>query len=257
MRNLIIAAVCAAVVACTAGSAQDKSAPNDEDAGGSVTGNPNSATFDAGGSSAGVGGTFANGAGGATVEEASADAGTTRVATHPTADRGGALDGLAPRPATKNVVACAEGKSCTTSQVCCYTAATTFPPPGTTSQYTCSDKPCTGGDVSVSCDGDEDCKSGQRCCRVDAASGLLSTSTSYTCRAACEAATVGCSGPENCPDGTVCCETVLGLTASKTECATTCEGTGLYIMCETDVDCPADAPTCIDSTALPGLHRCD
>jgi hypothetical protein len=39
-------------------------------------------------------------------------------------------------------------------------------------------------------------------------------------------------------------------------CAATCTGGTQYILCSGDADCPAGLPTCVPSTYLPGLRRC-
>jgi hypothetical protein len=145
-------------------------------------------------------------------------------------------------------VACAQGSTCSTSELCCFTPATLLTP----SAYSCSSKPCTGADVAVACDGTEDCTGTEECCRVD--SLLLGGPPSYSCRNGCTSTVIKCGGPDNCPHGQVCCETVPPLGAATTACVASCTGLGLYRLCRTNADCATG--TCVDSTTLPGFRNC-
>jgi len=180
-----------------------------------------------GGVSSGTGdGSAASGAGG-TTPEGGADGSTANAA---------------------DVVVCNGGKACTSSEVCCFAAAVLLTP----SVYTCSSKPCAAAEVSVACDGMEDCAPTQKCCRVDA----FGAGTSYGCRDTCSGSNVACGGPDNCPGTDVCCLSVPLVGSASSTCATACSGLGLYLMCRTNADCPAATPTCADSTALPGFRIC-
>jgi hypothetical protein len=167
-----------------------------------------------------------------------------------TADSGGPP--YPPNPGTVDVVVCKDdGTACSASENCCYTRATSFPTQ-TPASFACDSKPCTGGDIAISCDGLEDCHGGQQCCRVDLVGGV----TSYSCRDKCPSTVVECSGPANCPAGTVCCEHQLLSTALDTKCEETCTGSNSAILCNKKSDCPANAPNCVLSTALPGFKVC-
>ncbi|HVU01207.1 MAG TPA: hypothetical protein VHE30_05625 [Polyangiaceae bacterium] len=220
-------------------------------AGGAETGG---ATSSSGGQTAGSGGVSSGGqsSGGSTgaggsAASATGGAGAADAGTEP-------VDASGPDPSTVGVVGCKD-QTCTSAEVCCYTPATLLPP--VLSSFTCSDKPCGGTEVAVSCDGAEDCDPGKKCCRVDTIGGILGQTTpSYTCRDSCTVATIACGGPDNCVKGTVCCETV-GLAGSLgTACQATCSGLGLYVLCRKNSDCPSLTPTCAESTSLPGFMRC-
>lgn len=131
--------------------------------------------------------------------------------------------------------------SCVPGDQCCYAAAS--------STYTCQSTTCASGNADVQCDGPEDCPSGDKCC-------YSATANLYSCKATCGFGDVpiGCSGPQNCGAGDVCCESVSFSGATDTVCATACT-LAQYVMCGSDADCPGT--TCITSTYLPGLRRCN
>lgn len=251
---------CAGVVACS--SSDKNEGPINTGGlpgtGGDTTGSGGVAT----GGTTSTGGVTSTGGGtstGGAVGTGGAGAGGT-AATGGAANTGGLSDGgptdpdagFTPNPGTVDVVVCkGDGTTCTSSEVCCYTRAITFPIPAEAT-YACSDKPCTGGDIAVSCDGREDCHNGQSCCRVDTVGGA----TSYSCRDSCNSTVIGCSGTANCPAGTVCCQHQLLSNATRTECSETCSGSGQYIMCSKASECPPNAPNCVNSSTIPGLRVC-
>jgi hypothetical protein len=174
------------------------------------------------------------GSGGSAGVTANADAGPT-----PSTDSG------TPRASGVGGVSCGS-KSCLAPDVCCFTPGSMS---GAAGSYACSSNACTpASEVSVECDGKEDC-AGKSCCLVFADGGAQ---PSYLCQDSCSYATIGCSGAGNCPTNQHCCETTAGATVT-TRCADSCSE---YTDCYSAADCPTTAPICSLSLLLPGLHFC-
>jgi hypothetical protein len=258
---------CLSVAACSSDSKENVNVGGQPGTGGDAMGNGGATGGSPSSGGGGGGGTTESGgvtgSTGGSTQTGGASSGGTATTTGGAASTGGTTGttdggstdgdaGFTPNPGTVDVVVCkADGTECTTSENCCYTRAVSFPTQ-TPATYTCSDKPCTGGDIALSCDGREDCHGGQSCCRVDVVGG----GTSYSCRDSCNSTVIGCSGTANCPAGQVCCQHQILTTATETECSDTCTGSGSYIMCSKASECPANVPNCVNSSTVPGLRVC-
>jgi hypothetical protein len=269
-------------VVCVASCGADTKQGAGSGSGGAIDGGSTGAVGSGGnagsGGASGSGGTTGSsgpsGSGGTTGSSAGANSGGggssgTGAGTGGVAGTGGsgqrALDGGADsgphQTAARGVVVC-DGTTTCTDEACCFNLppAVPFPPPPP-SVGTCSSNACAANDVTISCDGPEDCSSGQSCCRMDSADGT--TVLGYSCQTHCASVVMECTGPEQCPKDTVCCETIVESTAAteptKVSCQKTCAPAGdvvSFVLCHTSNDCPAASPHCRQSGGSPGFRSC-
>jgi hypothetical protein len=210
-------------------------------------------SLSSGGTGGGTGGSLATtgGTGGATVDGSAGAAGS--------AAKGGEADAATDGPpgtAGAGTTFCGTTPcDLASKELCCVHRGGTLTQPSAECATSGS-----GCDITLTCDGKEDCPDAQICCGV-VTTGLTGTRTwqDNLCQDACDSDDVplGCSGPHNCATGEICCGTWVqtGIAAgagyySGIECASTCQGTSMYILCETQDDC-VNGGTCQASAALP------
>ena len=142
--------------------------------------------------------------------------------------------------------------TCGPSEVCCVASYPGYPTPPPPAAFRCAAPGATCA-YTVSCDGDHDCPTGQRCCVVNTAGGPVAS-----CAANCGVPPyhVECTKPEHCGTGLVCCGVNFSLNRFESvSCRPGCNGFNDALFCIGDGGCPT-GESCQNSAVVPGFKTC-
>lgn len=164
---------------------------------------------------------------------------------------GGASTGGASTGGASGTGVFCNSRYCPEEQICCL---------GVTSAagaFACTAGSCSNMELEIECSANRDCNSGTKCCQLQGGRRV------FACQQQCPAAEIQCTGPNVCNSGQVCCETTSTSSGTETPVVTKCQssckgqnGSGEYILCHSNDDCPDRLPICAASNLLPGFKRC-